>query len=990
MTGPPPPRPALSALPTYKPGRSAEVAMRDHALDMAYKLASNENPYDPLPSVRAAIADASMLANRYPDHLALAVRDALAERLGVTPAWIAVGCGSVGLLQQLLLAFADPGEEVLYAWRSFEAYPIYSAIAGATSISVPLRFEGLDMAALTKAVTDRTRLVLLTSPNNPTGTAITHQELEALLAVVPERCLVVLDEAYHEYITGLQAPDALALLRAHPNLAVLRTFSKAYGLAGLRIGYLLSHPRVVAATDQALIPFAVNGLAQAAALASLQAEAELQERVTATLAERHRVQTALRRLGFSTPDTQANFLWLPAGAASAALTLKLETLGVVTRPFPDEGIRVTIGRPEEDDRFLDAFEAAAAPLELVAHWRLPTGEQARIVQSWIDRIDAADGRLLVHGATPHRGLTEPDPGGTERWDAPRVWAHLAEFGRYWQAELAKVVDAASAEPVPFGRVKTDPGRVAAIEDGRHRPVEQNLLTARSRPPRAAGLPRRARHRGLGTRSATIQRSARCRWSASSASSTSVTSSNTWTNSTGWRREPAIECFRHGPVRGAAPVSRSWVEVPDGSDFTFANLAYGVIRPIGMPPLCGVRIGDHVLDLAAVQQLGLLDGTGLLGSELSEPTLNGLLAAGPTVWSAVRGRLVELLGESSHWRHVLARHLYPVAQVKELLPFDVADYVDFYSSEHHARNMGLILRPDGEPLLANWKHLPVGYHGRSGTVVVSGAPVRRPQGLLGTMGKVPTFAPTAALDIELEVGAVIGGPPGATNIPVDGADEHVFGFVLLNDWSSARHPGVRVPAARAVPRQELRHLHLGLGRAPRRADRVLGARARSGSAAGGLPPRAAAVGARRPPRGRAEWNNRESHQSSTALLDVRAAARPRHRQRSHHPPWRPSGVGHGERVGPRFVRQLDGAHVARPRSAVPPRRRPEDLPRGRRPGRAAWLVWRGRVAGGFRRVCWHDRSRTGGVTCPTTARWATSPVSATCSLGSPTGATTWKS
>ena len=241
---------------------------------------------------------------------------------------------------------------------------------------------------------------------------------------------------------------------------------------------MLAHPNVVAAVDQALIPFAVNGLAQAGALASLGSDEELTARVATTRAERSRLQRALRQLGFSTPDAQANFLWLPAGAAAAALTLKLETLGVVTRPFPDEGVRVTIGTPVENDRFLDAFDAAAAPLELAAHWDLPTGHLALQVQDWVDRIDAADVRLLEHPARPHHGLTQPDPGGTERWEAAEVWGHLAEIGGYWLAELQSLVDAGSNEPVPFGRVKSDAGRLAAIAAGRQRDAGALMLAAR--------------------------------------------------------------------------------------------------------------------------------------------------------------------------------------------------------------------------------------------------------------------------------------------------------------------------------------------------------------------------------------------------------------------------------------------------------------------------------------------------------------------------------
>jgi histidinol-phosphate aminotransferase len=480
MTRPPTPRPALAALPVYQPGRSVEVAMRDHDLDDAIKLASNENPFAPLPSVLAAIdRSAADALNRYADHRAEAVRAALAERLGVGVEQIAVGCGSVGLLQQILLAYAEPGHEVLYGWRSFEAYPIYATIVGASEVRVPNRFQALDMAGIIDAVTDRTRVVLVTSPNNPTGTVVGHDELAALLEAVPSDCVVVLDEAYHEYATGRHAPDALALAATHPHLVVLRTFSKAYGLAALRVGYLIGHPDVVRAVDQVLVPFAVNGLGQAAALASLAADEELGARVQATIAERERLTAELRRhIGLSVPDPQANFVWLPAGARAADLTLHLERAGVVTRPFPGEGVRVTIGTVEENDRFLAAMARLAPALDLAGAWLLPTGARAAQVQSVVDRCDAADARLVAHAGAPHAGLTDPDPGGTEQWDADQVWAHLAEIGGYWRGELARVVDAGQTDPVPFGRVKTNDARIAAIEMGRHRPVDDNLADAR--------------------------------------------------------------------------------------------------------------------------------------------------------------------------------------------------------------------------------------------------------------------------------------------------------------------------------------------------------------------------------------------------------------------------------------------------------------------------------------------------------------------------------
>jgi histidinol-phosphate aminotransferase len=300
----------------------------------------------------------------------------------------------VGLLQQILLAYVDPGDEVLYGWRSFEAYPIYTTIAGGTAVTVPNRFEAIDMAAITKALTDRTRVVFVTSPNNPTGTVVRHDELTTLLEAAGPDCLVVLDEAYFEYVTGTHAPRALELVADHANLAVLRTFSKAYGLASLRVGYVVAHPDVVGAIDQVLVPFAVNGIGQAAAIASLAADVELTERVDAVVAERERLAAEMRRrVGLSVPDPQANFVWLPAGRSAADLAVALERAGLVTRPFVDEGIRITIGTTADDDRVLDAMAELAGALGLADAWLLPVGERARQVQEVIDRIDGVRGTL---------------------------------------------------------------------------------------------------------------------------------------------------------------------------------------------------------------------------------------------------------------------------------------------------------------------------------------------------------------------------------------------------------------------------------------------------------------------------------------------------------------------------------------------------------------------------------------------------------------------
>ncbi len=236
------------------------------------------------------------------------------------------------------------------------------------------------------------------------------------------------------------------------------------------------------------------------------------------------------------------------------------------------------------------------------------------------------------------------------------------------------------------------------------------------------------------------------------------------------------------------MTASWLTVPDGSDFTLANLPYGVVAPDGDEPVSvATRIGNYVVDLSVLQAAGLFDLVdGLPDGVFAYGSLNPFLACPPSVWHGTRARLIELLSERS--RHVAAVRfaVFPIETVTPLLPIEVGDYVDFYSSIHHARNMGLMLRPDAEPLLPNWKRLPVGYHGRSGTVIVSGESVVRPRGLRppGADGGEPTFGPSERLDIELEVGAVVGGSTRlGTSVAPDDAADHVFGFVLLNDWSA---------------------------------------------------------------------------------------------------------------------------------------------------------------------------------------------------------------
>jgi histidinol-phosphate aminotransferase len=340
-------RPILDQFAPYKAGRTPSAAG-----GRAFKLSSNESPFGPLPSVLKVIAEAAGSVNRYPDAGAVDLIEAIAARFQVPASHVAVGCGSVGVTQQLLEAVGEPGAEVVYAWRSFEAYPYLSDLAGVTSVRVPLRDEAHDLAAMADAITERTRLIFVCNPNNPTGTVVHRAELEEFLGRVRQDCLVVLDEAYTEYVRDAQVPNGLDLYRDRPNVAVLRTFSKAYGLAGLRVGFLVGHEPVAAAARKTMLTFSVNALAQAAAIASLDAEPELLERVEAVVHERDRVRGELLSQGWTVPATQANFVWLRLGDDTQDFAAACDREGVSVRPFGAEGARVSIGDQEANDAFL--------------------------------------------------------------------------------------------------------------------------------------------------------------------------------------------------------------------------------------------------------------------------------------------------------------------------------------------------------------------------------------------------------------------------------------------------------------------------------------------------------------------------------------------------------------------------------------------------------------------------------------------------------------
>ena len=352
-------RSQIAGLPAYKAGRPAAAFE-----GVAYKLSSNENPYPPLPGVLKCAVAAAEEINRYPDFGSAALIEELASFLGVPDDRVAVGTGSVGVLQQLMQATSGPGHEVVYAWRSFEAYPIITQIAGATAVEVPLRAdETHDLEAMADAITERTRLVLVCNPNNPTGASIGRAELDRFLDRVPENVLVVLDEAYVEFVRDEQYPDGIALSLDRSNVCVLRTFSKAYGLAGLRIGYAVGPEPVAAALRACAVPFGVNLVAQAAAVESLRAQAALMERVERLVTERDRVFAELHALdlparhGIRLHPSQANFYWLRLGERSSAFAAACESAGVTVRPYVPDGVRVTIGEKEANDRVLEILRS---------------------------------------------------------------------------------------------------------------------------------------------------------------------------------------------------------------------------------------------------------------------------------------------------------------------------------------------------------------------------------------------------------------------------------------------------------------------------------------------------------------------------------------------------------------------------------------------------------------------------------------------------------
>lgn len=338
----------LAGIPPYVPGKRNPTAL---------KLSSNEVAFGPLPAATAAMEKACATVNRYPDMGATDLIQALSEELHLPTSHIAVGVGSSALCQQLIDATCTTDSEVLFPWPSFEGYPIFVQVNGAKPVPVALdeNFRN-DLDALAARITDHTRVVFVCNPNNPTGTTVTEEAFRAFMDRVPTDVIVALDEAYFEYHRTDSTPDATQLVQHYPNLIGLRTFSKAFGLAGLRVGYAFGNPEIISALNKVALPFAVNSIGQAAALASLQHIDQLKERTNEVVQQRQRLQEELSARGYTVVPSQSNFIWLPLEQPGdiEGLLQKLEQANVLVRVFR-EGVRITVTDNTEMDRLLAAI-----------------------------------------------------------------------------------------------------------------------------------------------------------------------------------------------------------------------------------------------------------------------------------------------------------------------------------------------------------------------------------------------------------------------------------------------------------------------------------------------------------------------------------------------------------------------------------------------------------------------------------------------------------
>lgn len=341
----------LSTLPRYVAGRTPHGT--------GWKLSSNEVAVPPTAAVRAAAGVPLRSANRYPDIAATGLVTRLADHLRVEPERILLGGGSIAVLQEVLQTVTDPGDAVVFAWRSYEAYPIVTRVSRATPIEVPLTLDHRhDLTAMADAVRrHEARVVIVCNPNNPTGTAVSRGELEEFIDAVPSGCLVILDEAYREFVTDDTIPDGLELSMGRPNTLVLRTFSKAHGLAGLRVGYAVAPPAIADAVRAVALPFTVSSVAQVAAVAALDDWGTRREAVRDVTLRRDALAAALRCGGLEVAPSQANFVWLPWSPVVEGLVQTWSDLGISVRAFGQDGVRLTVGEPDALAAIVSALPA---------------------------------------------------------------------------------------------------------------------------------------------------------------------------------------------------------------------------------------------------------------------------------------------------------------------------------------------------------------------------------------------------------------------------------------------------------------------------------------------------------------------------------------------------------------------------------------------------------------------------------------------------------
>ena len=359
-------KPFLQKIVPYTPGKPIEQLERERNLDRpAAKLASNENPYPPHDAIKQAVLQAMDSANRYPESGSPEVTELLAGKHGVTPGEVFVANGSNEIIELLIRAYVGADERTMFSQLSFAIYAIVSTQCAVEPVQVPYRNYTHDLEAMADAIDARTKLIFVCNPNNPTATYNTAAEVKAFLDRVPDDVLVVLDEAYHEFVDADDYPDSKALRAEYPNLIVFRTFSKYFSLAGVRIGYAIAHPSIVASLHKLRQPFNVNRLAQAAAIAALGVSDTLRPYVEETIRERRRLREAVLALGWECPPSQTNFVFAVPTGFDGNVTGLLEEQGIIVRPMPavpgsPHPFRVNTGTVEENDRFIDAIKALAA------------------------------------------------------------------------------------------------------------------------------------------------------------------------------------------------------------------------------------------------------------------------------------------------------------------------------------------------------------------------------------------------------------------------------------------------------------------------------------------------------------------------------------------------------------------------------------------------------------------------------------------------------